>query len=174
MSLKNKSLDLMIRMDLIKEQTQKVLENNINGILTEMAYPRKKVKERIDNLFPQIIENWCLVHYVTLSGDKEIYKNHWKNELLTHLSNVARIAIKDNDSFDSRKCVVNEIIIENDYTLPSVIDFVIFNKFRKENINTKDKIYGNVINDFISNVSNIVNLISNKNRDEITEYVENI
>ena len=53
--MENKSLDLMIRMGIVKEQAKEVIENNKKGIITEMALPRKSVKSRVVNIFPQII-----------------------------------------------------------------------------------------------------------------------
>ena len=172
--MKNKSLDLMIRMDLVREQSKEVIENNKKGILTEMALPRKSVKARVVNIFPQIIENWCLIHYVTLSGDKEMYKNHWKSELFSHLTSICRLQIKENDNFDSRKKLFNQIMIEEDFTIPNSIHLVITSKFKKEGIDRTTETYNNILIDFINNINTIVNLISNKNDIEIEEYIDNI
>ena len=172
--MENKSLDLMIRMGIVKEQAKEVIENNKKGIITEMALPRKSVKSRVVNIFPQIIENWCLIHYVTLSGDKEIYKNHWQNELLTHLMGICRLQIKENDSFDSRKKLFNQIMIEEDFTTPNSIHLVITAKFKKEGIDRTTEIYNNILIDFINNINTIVNLISNKNDMDIEEYIDNL
>lgn len=172
--MENKALDLMIRMDLIKEQVKEVIENNKKGIITEMALPRKKVKDKIENIFPQIIENWCLIHYVVLSGDKQDLINHWKSELMAHINNICSLQIKENDSFDSRKKLINQIIIEYEYTTPSTINWVILSKFYKENIDRSTEIYNNILLDFINNIGVIVDILSRKNENEVITYIENL
>ena len=60
----------------LKEEIQKVIESNKNReLLNEMALPRKNYKKRLDELIPQVLENWCLVHYCTIIGQTQ-YKKH--------------------------------------------------------------------------------------------------
>lgn len=170
----NSSLDLMIRMGIVKEQAEEVIENNKKGIITEIALPRKSVKARIVNIFPQIVENWCLVHYVKLSGDKKELLNHWKSELFAHLISVCKLQIKDNDGFNSRKKLLNQIMLDEDYTIPNVIHLTITSKFKKEDIDRTSETYNNILIDFINNINLIINLLSNKNDMDIEKYVDNL
>lgn len=172
--MKNKSLDLMFRMDLIKSNMETLLDKRSNDLLLEFALPRKKVKGRISNMLPQIIENWCLIKYSNINNINNNLVNHWKNELSAHLNNVSRLQIKENDSFDNRKTLLNSIIIEEDLTDVNVIDMIICSKFVKENISIDSKEYGNVIIDFINNINIIVDLICNKNRDLILNYIKEL
>ena len=105
----NKSLDLMIRMGMISADIETLLENRKNNIITELALPRKSVKQRISNIFPQIIENWCLIKYSKDNNVNSDLINHWKSELSTHIINASRLQIKDNDSFDNRKTLLNQL-----------------------------------------------------------------
>lgn len=172
--MENKSLDLMIRMGMVSADIKKLLEDRNNGILTEMALSRKSIKARIINLFPQIIIHWCLIKYSITNNVNNELVNHWKTELTTHINNVARLQIKENNSYNSRKILVNQIIDEEDLTDANVIDFIISPKFSEENINISSVEYGNVIIDFINNINEIVNLIALKNRDNIIEYIHNL
>lgn len=52
----------------LKKAITEVLNENKKLLLTEMAFQRTEYKERIDNLFPQILINWCMVRYSTLVG----------------------------------------------------------------------------------------------------------
>lgn len=173
---RNKSLEFMKRMGLIEleKEVEKVLESREQGLIVEMALPRKVVKQKIEDIFPQIIQNWCLIHYAQISGEKQTLVNHWKNELMTHLSNVIAYQIKDNDSYDSRKKIVNKIIIDYDYTNYSVIDIKIWVKFKKENIDIKSKNYAKTLFDFVNALNDITHLICLKDRDEIDNYVSNM
>ena len=170
----NKSLDLMIRMGMVFADVERLLEDRGNNILTEMALPRKSVKSRISNIFPQIIENWCLIKYSTNNGVNGNLVNHWKSELLAHINNTSRLQIKENDAFDSRKKLLNQMIIEEDLTDVNVVDLIICAKFREEGIDISSREYGNVIIDFINNINEIVNLISLKDRNKIIKYIHNL
>ena len=167
--MENKSLSLMKRMGLIEleKEVEKLLECRKQGLIMEMALPRKIVKQKIEELFPQIIQNWCLIHYANISGEKTILINHWKNELMTHLSNAISYQIKDNNSYDSRKKIVNQIILDFDYTDYSIIDLKVWTKFKKENIDVKSKNYAKTLFDFVNALNDITHLICFNNRDAI-------
>ena len=157
---------------ILKEEIQKVLDYN-RGILFEFAIPRKTYKKRIDDLIPQILENWCLVHFCTIVGQTQ-YKKHWSDELRGHLLTVSRLSIKGNDSDESRNNVLEEIWDENDYANPMFLNMTVINKFIQEKIDTKTDIYGQVIEDCINDRQHIFNAILSRNIDTINEYVETI
>ena len=66
---------------IICEEIYKFLDGHT--ILMEYAYKRKEYERDASARMQQILENWCLIHYVSLTGDKEVLKNHWKSELDT-------------------------------------------------------------------------------------------
>ena len=164
----------MIRMGMISADIETLLENRKNNIITELALPRKSVKQRISNIFPQIIENWCLIKYSKDNNVNSDLINHWKSELSTHIINASRLQIKDNDSFDNRKTLLNQLINEEDFTDVNIIDMTICTKFKKENIDISTREYGNVLMDFINNLNKIVDIIALKNRDSILDYITNL
>ena len=152
---------------LIKESVEKVL-------LCEMAYPRNQYKEKLDNLMPQILTNWCLVHYCTITNTHEELKQHWQSELRGHLFTVARYSIKNNDTPEKRLKVLNEIWEENEYLNPNNLNLTVCNKFIDENIDINTNEYFNTIKDCIINTQLIFNTILSKNKDIIIDYVNSI
>ena len=158
----------------LMEAIDKVLKENKNRtLLNEMALPRKTYKERVDNLIPQVLENWCLVHYCTLINREE-NKSHWMGELRGYLLTLSRLSISGNDSLDSRTRVFKEIWEENDYNNPEFLNLTIANKFITENIETTSKEYGQMLADCIESTSNIYNAILSRNINVISEYVSSI
>jgi hypothetical protein len=82
--------------------------------------------------------------------------------------------VKENDAFDNRKKLINQIIIEEDLTNVNVVDLIICTKFSEEEIDISSREYGNVIIDFINNINNIAYLIALKDRNKIIEYIHNL
>ena len=93
------------RMD--KHMTMSDAEQYKSSLQTEMAYERKMFKALLTNLSQQIIQNWCLVRYSTITGDKQEYVSHWRNELIAYLSNAASNKIKGNNSILSREKAIS-------------------------------------------------------------------
>lgn len=158
----------------LMEAIDKVLkQNKSRTLLNEMVFPRKTYKERVENLIPQILENWCLVHYCTIIKQEE-NKSHWMGELRSHLLTLSRFSISGNDSPDSRTKVFIEIWDENDFNNPEFLNLTIANKFTTENIETTSKEYGQMLADCIESTSNIYNAILSRSINVISEYVSSI
>lgn len=156
---------------LIKEEVKKQLQ-----ILMEYAEPRKKFVDKCASYFNQILENWCLCRYCTLSGiNVNDCHNHWHNELNTCLEAIGSTHIKKNDSFETR----NKAIIEG-FDMSDAFGGVDFNlkklirKFRLENIDYKDEITKQSVTDFCNEVNNIVVLLSKADLSEISDYAYSI
>lgn len=159
--------------EIIKESVKQVLEAKEKHLLMEMPYPRNVYKEKIDNEMPQILINWCLVHYCTQTGEIQL-KKHWKGELRGHLSTAARHSIKGNDAPEKRLKVFNEIWEENDYSMPNSMNLTIYNKFYEEGIDTQSDEYATTIIDCIKGIQELFNVILSRNTETITQYVESI
>lgn len=158
----------------LKEEIQKVIESNKNReLLNEMALPRKNYKKRLDELMPQVLENWCLVHYCTIIGQTQ-YKKHWSEELRGHLITVSRLSIKGNDSEDSRIKVLQEIWEENDFNNAKFLNLTVVNKFLNENLDVKGAEYGQTLEDCINSTQYIFNAILSRNQDVIIDYIKTI
>lgn len=158
---------------ILSENICAVLEENKRGMLNEMALPRKDYKDKVDSLIPQILENWCLVRYCTITGRTE-YKIHWSDELRGHLLTISRFSIKGNDSIESRRKVLQEIWSENDYNQTQFLNMTVVNKFLKEGIDTSVAEYGQVLKDCIDAEQDLFDVILSRNVELITNYSRNI
>lgn len=159
--------------EIIAESVKQVLEARKKHLLTEMAYPRGVYKRKIDDVFPQILINWCLVHYCTITGNP-LSKEHWKGELRGHLATASRYSIRGNDAPDKRLKVFNEVWEENDFSTPIAVNLTVHNKFYEEGIDTKSNEYATTLIDCIRNAQGIFNAILSRNTDAIMQYVETI
>ena len=158
----------------LKEATLDVLNENRKELLTEIAFNRNEYKSKIDNLFPQVLQNWCLVHYYTLIGRNDT-KNHWSDELRGHMFTVSRYRIKGNDSFKTREKILYEIWEDNDYDIPKFLNMAIINKMLEEpNIDVDSNNYRQTIVDCIKAKQNIFNVILSRDVQTIYNYSRSI
>lgn len=158
---------------IVRESIAKILKENQEGILLEMALPRKTYKKRISDIIPQLLENWCLVRYATIHGNVQ-QKQHWQTELRGHFLTMSRFSITGNDTPVSRLKVFQEIWREEDLNLPETLNLVIANKFMSEGISIKSEEYGQVLYDCIGSTNKIYEIIIGRDIDAITQYVETI
>lgn len=159
---------------IIREVLLSHSEKKNNRMLVEFAIKRRLYKTRLDSIMPQVIENWCLARYCTLSGFDENLKSHWKSELRGHIATLFRLAIKGNDSDLSRRQVLKEIWIDNDFDDPNVIKYVTYAKFKKENIDTNSELYYDTISDFVFHQEKLINVIVSRDLGILEEYLETI
>ena len=158
---------------IIRKSVEDALKKTEQHFLLEMAYPRGIYKQKIDNVLPQILINWCLVHYCTITG-KSLSKEHWKGELRGHLATAARYSIRKNDAQDKRLKALKEVWDENDFSLPNVINLTVYNKFYEEGIDTLSDSYAKTLIDCINGSGEIFDTILSRNTDTIARYVETI
>ena len=161
---------------LIKETIKEVLREEMPKILlTEMAMSLSEYKKRVENLIQQILENWCLIRYSTITGDKTELKNHWKIELLAHINNIASLKLKNGNSLDTK---INTLFsLWNKYDLDtdeSAVSQRIFAKFKKEQIPTNTKEYAMVVDDFKKNIKKITYALTDTSPESVLNYIENI
>ena len=67
-------------------------------LMMEMALYRKDYKNRMNSIIPQVLTNWCLTRYCTVS-EQEYSKSHWTGELSGYLLTASRLSLKKNDSY---------------------------------------------------------------------------
>ena len=161
---------------LIKEQINKVLCEYTNKVpLFEMAVRRGVFKERVNALLDQIIQNWCLVHYCTLTN-RERLKKHWKeDELQTHLMKCAGLNIQGNNSLKARIKALNEVWTERDFNSNvNTINLIVNTKFRHEKIDITSPIYQQCLNDCMEASVDIIRVIANADVKEIIAYTDSI
>lgn len=154
---------------LIKEEVQKELR-----MIMEHYIPRSKFVEKSADLCRQIIENWCLVHYCTLTGT-ETNKEHWKDELYAHMDNIGQSTIKGSKDYDMRVKAITEGFGWNDaFNGKEKILQFISKKFQKEGFNPKSAVVGQVAEDCSNDMKNIVHYIANYYNEDIDEYIQKI
>ena len=156
---------------LVKTVTNKVL---IEELLTEMAYPRKEFVRMVYDKLQQIIQNWCLVRYSTLTGNNP-NKAHWQTELLTHIVSVASNKIKKNNSYQNRLKATKEVWEKKECDRDiKVIGMLALPKFIEEGIDYKDVICKQVFYDCMNASSNLIQIIAAADEEAIKQYVESI
>lgn len=153
---------------IVRENVQKEL----NILLEYYALNKSDFQEKVYNQIIQIVENWCLIKYCTLTNtDVNNCKNHWKVELRTAFKNAAFGKLKGNDSVQSRYKAIKSTFDKADISDYEQVEFVIRDKFIAENISINSEEYIEVINLFIKNIDNIIECIAAK---DYYEYVENL
>lgn len=168
MELNEQKLRYLIK-DVLREELRKY-------VITEMAYDLKQYKNNVDNLIQQIIENWCLIRYSTLSNQYDEIKNHWKSELLAHMTNISSMKLKGNlDKATTKEKALYSIWNKRDLdTDENCIHLHIVHKFSKEGIPTKGDIYAQTISDCKNATKDIVNAILSNSYHKMVEYVQTI
>lgn len=157
-------LETIIR-EVIREELQRYS-------LNEMAMSLKDYKHRIEGLLVQIVQNWCLVRYASLSGSHKRLINHWRGELYAHLTNIASLKIKNGNKADVKEKILYDVINERDFdTDEQSISLVVSGKFFKEKISTNGQYYSETISDFKGSIKNIVNVILSGSEKVIRDYV---
>jgi hypothetical protein len=150
-----------------------IVEYFSNTSLFEMAYTREKYMLRLFNLKTQIIENWCLIHYCSLTNRTET-KKHWGDELSAHIDNLRDMTIKTSKKRATEQEYLDNLELDN----PIKIKHIIKNKFKKENIDITTDVYEKVCDDFASyGIHEIIDIIcmnySDENDDYIDDYIYN-
>ena len=126
----------------------------------------------------QIIQNWCLIRYCSLTNTKLDLRSHWCSELIGYLYNICEIKLKDDKSNKIKLKATKQQYLEYSEldTDRDRIWVSIKQKFDKENI-TDNRIIDLVIDDFMKNIEKICVLVSSKLTksllDEIDNYVYN-
>lgn len=156
-------LETIIR-EVIREELQRYS-------LNEMAMSLKDYKRRIEGLLVQIVQNWCLVRYASLSGTHKQLISHWRSELYSHLTNIASLKNKA----DVKEKALYDVINERDFdTDEQSISLVVSGKFFKEKISTNNQYYSETISDFKGSIKDIVNIILSGSEKVIRDYVLSI
>ena len=100
-----------------------------NNVLNEFAFARKIYSDRVNNLIPQVVENYCLVLYAK-ENNIQTYK-HWKTELLGHIKAIRGLNPKKGDK---KKILRYELIEGFELDNPERVQDMIEYKFSQENI----------------------------------------
>ena len=157
----------------LNQIVKEAVERHVN-MLMEYAIPRAKFIDNVGNLTTQMLENWCLVHYCTLTG-RTMTKDHWKKELYAHMTNIGKKAIKGNNSCENRINAITEGFSQMDVpTTVERIDFLIGDKFIMEDIDIEDTVYAKCLEDCNNSIPSMINVLADGYYKNIKEYIETI
>lgn len=135
----------------------------------EMAYTRNKYMENLNNIRLQLIENWCLIRYCTLSGRTQT-KNHWQNELYNYVKSLQDMTLKTK----GKKYASEEVLIEwAELDNEDHIYKIFKRKARKENLDLNDPNIKQACKDFAKfGVYELIDIISMNDTDENFDYID--
>ena len=137
----------------------------LHSYVVEMADPIKKVKQILLDHIGELIENWCLVRYCRdYANYKVLTVNHWKTELITHMSVVITRQLKSGSHKGIIEQVFNELNLD-----PDTISKNIETKFKKEKLQLDN--LNDISNDFISELGDIKHAMYSS-KEEIIKYVK--
>lgn len=153
----------------IIEMTDESVSETLNrmGMITEMAVPLKKYRERVDGLRFQLVENWCLCKYCQLFDALNVNFKHWTNELKSVIDNLKFLDIKGEAS--KGRLLEKMLVSDYDYKDSGMIKRIIAGKFKKENISDPEKVES-VCSAFAGGVDDIISVISD-NDAIVVEYL---
>ena len=162
--------------NLIGTVVREVMEREFSKYaLNEMAINLSEYRKKVEDRMQQILENWCLVRYVSLTGDLVLLKEHWKTELLAHLIYISSLKLKNGDSILSKEKAIyklwNDFEFDND---ENVIMKRMHVKFKIEKIPTNTEVYIQIAQDFKNAARDIVSALLAPSRSAIEEYIETI
>ena len=164
-----------MRFFLTEKKLQEIVAKEVEKALNEMAMPLSLYKDKVADILPQIIENWCLVYYCRISGTHQELRNHWASELSAAMGKIANMNIKGGNHAVVRMKALFYVWNLYDYdTSEMVISNVIWNKFRKENIDTTSEFYSDTISAFLKSTKEIIDVLLSQSAEQIEEYIRNI
>ena len=164
-------------MEIDRDKLHNIIKEEIKKYLTEYADPRNRFIKRVDDVVPQLVENWCLVHYCTLCNeDINQCKNHWKIELRTSFISIGNRKLVGNNSVQGRYKALEEGFSYSELLTDYNTSYnYCIEKFDKEKIKWEDNnLYNQCIKDLIENYSIIINLLADFNLHNIIEYINTI
>ena len=169
------SLTLEERKQLVEEITAKAVKILKEELLVEFyALERSDFVDKVSALLSPFTIHWCLIRYARLKNQTE-YIDHWKNEVSTFMFDMARYQLKKGDKRDKRLRAYHEVFVSCDFdTNPDSVLFVCRSKFKKEGISIQDQTVKQVMQDFVNEVPRIMEILSNRNPQEIDSYIESL
>lgn len=141
-------------------------------LINEMTVDRQFIKNKAEFEFNNILENWCLLKYISLTTKKIELQNHWRSELITAIRNVWKYKLNNGNNRDIiKKAIENEYYDIAEY--PTLdLSWQIKSKFDEENIIDAD--LKSISELFKDELQNIIELIAYGSEKSIYEYVQNV
>lgn len=149
-----------------------IIEKLENTKLFEIAYSRSKYMDIVNDIAPQIIENWCLIRYSSLNSKLQEH-NHWIKELKAHIMKLQRSNIKTDKTRATRSVFMDWMECNKSHQIKKCIEI----KWEDEGFDINSDISEEVISDFVSyGIHEIIEIICNDrmNLQDLNNYLNNI
>lgn len=131
--------------------TEKEKDKLIYTPLFEQAFGRKVIKNAVIDLGWQIMENLCLILFMSRYRENVLTINHWKTELYAHCSKIAKLNVKIKNK---TKTLEYSFFDEADFSEADVIFEGIADKFADENVDVYQEQYA--VYDIIEDAQDIL------------------
>lgn len=164
--------DLASLRRIIREEVRSAIDELL---VTEMAFSLSDYKRKADNRVCQIITNWCLVRYASKDEKVKKLKPHWSVELMTQMSYVGELRLKNGDNIESKAKALYGIWAAYEFDRnESSVDMIVAPKFDSEGIDTYSDKYIETVSECVSSSKEIVDTILTGSRAKIMEYVRKL
>lgn len=122
------------------------------------TFSRCQYKQKIDDIFPKILENICLAYYYRNENNTERKKMR-QVELFRYMNECSNFSIKRNNSFKSRKRVFMEVIDDNDFDNIDFLKLTVANECLNEGIDLSSDSFHKALIETSVRIYEIVNTI---------------
>lgn len=146
----NEFLKLIIKFN-FDNLTEKEKDRLIYTPLFEQAYNRKIIKNAVIDLGWQIMENLCLILFMSRYRENILTINHWKTELYAYCSKIAKLNVKIKNK---TKTLEYSFFDEADFSESDAIFEGIADKFAEENVDVYQEQYA--VYDIIEDAQDIL------------------
>lgn len=143
-------------------------------LLEYYAVERKDFVGRAKGLFFQIAENLDLINYLRLKGLDSEYINHWKTEIIAHVTNISEPKIKGNNSVETRHKAVIQLYNSNNFLSNTVSIRKHLEKFKKEKIMLDYNLIDETEKATTEQMYHIATYIALDNKNELIDYIGKI
>lgn len=141
-------------------------------LLNEMAVDRKFIQNKAEAEFYNILTNWCLLKYISDTGEKQQLQKHWQAELSAAIRYVWKYRLtKGNDRSIVYAAIKQQYIDFAEYDQLNLADEIEM-KFIEEQIEDAD--LAGLANAFKEQLERIMQLIAFGTSEEIKKFVLSI
>lgn len=137
------------------------------SLIYEMADNLSTFRLKLQDIMPQVIENWCLVKWCDMNPDELTSKrlrNYWATELKAHINKIVDRKVKCGRK---DKVIISSIIDEMELNDKNEVANLIRNKFTKEGL---EKYINVMAEECANNIKIICNVLS-KTKYDVEDYV---
>lgn len=137
------------------------------SLIYEMADNLSTFRLKLQDIMPQVIENWCLVKWCDMNPDELTSKrlrNHWATKLKAYMNKIVDRKVKCGRK---DKVIISSIIDEMELNDKNEVANLIRNKFTKEGL---EKYINVMAEECANNIKIICNVLS-KTKYDVEDYV---